>query len=174
MKRVYYMYACDTIFTNAQLYDEYQAEGEKICNRLKANKILAVIDCRDDQESVVVTVPDEDYEDALDILKTAAICSSTILPNDGTYRVRRFAAVRTPDFFACVPHYIGHPATKNIIENMGAIPSESKLFTGLEIGQRMITCSIKQGRSNRTGGGTAINQEVCFDDLDFRVVERIE
>lgn len=100
--------------------------------------------------------------------KIVAITSTTILPEDGTYRVER---LKTCPDISGIPHYIGHPSTKEIVEKKGAIPSANKLFKGLEVGESQICFAIKQGMSDRTQGGT-INQEVSEDQLDIRMVTR--
>lgn len=103
-------------------------------------------------------------------MKIAAITSTTILPKDGTYSVARLDVC--PDING-VAHYVGHPATKTIVESKGAIQAPSKLFLGLEVGQSMICFAIKQGMSDRSQGGTAANQEVSEDMLEVRAVTRL-
>ena len=100
-----------------------------------------------------------------------AITSTTILPNDGTYRVER---IKDVPIIVGIPHYIGHPATKSIVESLGAVQASSKLFAGLNAGESMLCCAIKQGMSDRSQGGTAVNQEVDHSMLDWRIVERVE
>lgn len=98
-----------------------------------------------------------------------AVLSTTVLPLDGTYKVQ---TVSTIDITG-VPHYIGHPATKEIVESLGAIAAPSKLFVGLQINECAVCFAIAQGKSDRSQGGTAINQQVSLDDLVIRVIERI-
>lgn len=99
-----------------------------------------------------------------------AVLSTVVIPLDGTYEVKTLASA--PDISG-VPHYVGHPDTKAIIEALGAVPASSKLFTGLQVGESAIAFPIKQGRSNRAQGGTAVNQAVTMKDLDIRVVTRL-
>jgi hypothetical protein len=73
-----------------------------------------------------------------------------------------------------VPHFVGHPATKQILEGLGAVPAPSKLFEGLQPGEQALAFAIKQGLSDRSQGGTAVNQEVTADQLTCRLITRIE
>jgi len=110
-------------------------------------------------------------------MKLKAITSTTILPLDGVYEVKTIeltSAIQAEIARQRVPHYVGHPATKIIIEErLQAVPAESKLFPGLQSGESMLCVPIKQGRSDRSKGGTSINQEVSLEDLDFRIVTRL-
>jgi len=73
------------------------------------------------------------------------------------------------------PHYIGHPGTKNIVENLGAIPAESPLFAGLQTGESAVCFPIQQGRSSRsTDWCTTPHQSVRLEDLSIRVITRID
>jgi hypothetical protein len=99
-----------------------------------------------------------------------AILSTTILPLDGTYKIKTLDYI--PNIQGC-QNYIGHPATKEIVEKLGAVPAESKLFTGLEIGEIAVCFSIKQGQSDRSQGGTASNQEVDIENLSIRTILRV-
>lgn len=101
-----------------------------------------------------------------------AVLSTTVLPLDGVYQVRTLEYL--PDING-VPHYIGHPATKAIVEQLGAIEAPSKLFQGLEVGEAAVCFAIKQGRSNRKDEGfTTPHQEVTIDDLSIREIIRLE
>ncbi len=104
-------------------------------------------------------------------LNVVAITSTSILPLDGSYEIHKLAEVPKLDG---LKHYIGHPATANIIEKLGAVKSETKLFKGLEIGESQLTFAIKQGMSDRSNGGTAINQDVTIDMLEVRVITRLK
>jgi len=103
-----------------------------------------------------------------------AVLSTTVLPKDGIYKVSTLEEGKTVEI-AGIPHYIGHPATKQIVEELGAVPAPSKLFEGLEVGEVALAFAIKQGRSNRARDGfSSPHQEVGFDDLQVRVMERLE
>jgi hypothetical protein len=98
-----------------------------------------------------------------------AILSTTVLPLDGLYSVHRLEIDAIPDITG-IPHYIGHPDTKNIVESLGATQAESKLFKGLQHGEHAIACSIKQGMSNRAVDGfTTPHQAITAGMLDFRL-----
>ena len=72
-----------------------------------------------------------------------------------------------------VPHFIGHPATKEIVEKLGAVQAE-RLFAGLEPGQVAVCFSIAQGKSTRAKDGfTSPHQAVTTDDLVCRVIRRM-
>lgn len=74
-----------------------------------------------------------------------------------------------------MPHYIGHPATKEIVEQFGAVEASSKLFQGLDVGEAAVCFAIKQGRSTRKDEGfTTPHQEVSIDDLSVREIIRLE
>jgi hypothetical protein len=99
-----------------------------------------------------------------------AVLSTVVVPLDGTYQVQTLASA--PNITG-TPHYVGHPDTKGIVEELGAIPANSKLFYGLQVGESAACFPIKQGKSNRSQGGTAVNQAVTIEDLDIRLVTRI-
>ena len=100
-----------------------------------------------------------------------AILSTTVLPLDGQYKVATLTAV--PDIVG-VPHYIGHPATRDIVEKLGAVKADSNLFSGLQVGESCLCFSIKQGMSSRaTEGFTSPHQEVNMDALAVRKITRV-
>jgi hypothetical protein len=116
----------------------------------------------------------EKYEvhKAVPLLQPVAILSTTVLPLDGTYEVVTIDPKRVD--ITGVPHYIGHPATKNIVEKMGAVQAESKLFPGLEPGEVAVCFSIAQGKSTRAKDGfTSPHQDVGKADLTCRVIRRL-
>ena len=100
-----------------------------------------------------------------------AILTTTVCPIDGTYRVETLAT--RPESLTGIPHYVGHPATRAIVEAMGAVKAPSNLFSGLGIGETALVVSIKQGRSTRAQTGVTVDQEITLDDLDFRALTRI-
>lgn len=107
-------------------------------------------------------------------MKIVAILSTTVLPIDGVYKVETLPKGEIPDLTG-VPHYIGHPDTKEIVESLGAVPSESKLFPGLDIGEVAMCFPIQQGKSSRAiDGFTTPHQSVSIDDLSVRVITRLE
>lgn len=108
-----------------------------------------------------------------------AILSTTVLPLDGTYNVRTVQGAERDgilnDQIAGVPHYIGHPDTKAIVEALGAVPAPTKLFAGLEIGEQCVCFPIKQGLSTRATEGFTVHQAIEeISKLDVRVITRFE
>ncbi len=104
--------------------------------------------------------------------KFMAVLSTTVLPVDGTYKVE--SVQECPDL-AGVPHYIGHPDTKAIVESLGAVQAESRLFPGLNPGEKAVCFPIQQGKSNRRENGfTRPHQNVRLEDLQVRIITRID
>jgi len=104
----------------------------------------------------------------------AAVLSTTVLPLDGTYRVETLPPGKIPSLVG-VPHYIGHPDTKNIVEGLGAVPAPTRLFAGLNVGEQAICFPIAQGKSTRAVDGfTSPHQAVDLSDLQVRVITRLE
>lgn len=100
-----------------------------------------------------------------------AVLSTTVLPLDGTYCVDTLP--QCPDIVG-VPHYVGHPDTRDIVQALGAVPAPSKLFAGLQVGQQAICFPIQQGKSNRAVDGfTNPHQAVKLQDLQVRVITRL-
>ncbi|MDD5487229.1 MAG: hypothetical protein PHW65_06725, partial [Dehalococcoidales bacterium] len=67
--------------------------------------------------------------------KFAAVLSTTVLPLDGIYKVE---TTQEDIDLTGVPHYIGHPDTKAIVESLGAVQAESRLFSGLQPGEKAV------------------------------------
>lgn len=110
--------------------------------------------------------------EAVPIIQPVAVLSTTVLPVDGMYEVKTVDPGRV-DIIG-VPHYIGHPATREIVEKLGAVQAESKLFAGLEPGEVAVCFSIAQGKSTRAKDGfTSPHQDVDMDDLTCRVIRRM-
>jgi len=103
-----------------------------------------------------------------------AVLSTTVLPLDGVYRVETLPVGFVPNL-AGIPHYIGHPTTKNIVESLGAVPAPTKMFQGLLPGQQAICFPIAQEKSPRNVDGfTSPHMNVGLEDLQIRVITRIE
>jgi len=110
---------------------------------------------------------DEDYETR----KPVAILSTTVLPLDGEYDIKTLKEI--PDISG-VSHFIGHPATREIVEKLGAVKAESNLFTGLKVGETALAFSIAQGKSSRSQNGfTSPHQDVKIEDLSVRLIIRL-
>ncbi len=98
-----------------------------------------------------------------------AILSTTVLPLDGTYRV---GTIPFPASLAGIPHYIGHPATKALIEALGAVPAPTKLFAGQEVGEVVLAVPLA---ANARDGGWTLDQAVSdISALKARLVIRLE
>jgi hypothetical protein len=105
--------------------------------------------------------------------KVIAILSTTVLPKDGIYAVHQVENLSQINLQG-VPHYIGHPATKQIVESLGAVQAPTRLFTGLEVGETALCFAIAQGKSTRTTQGfTSPHQDVTLDDLAVQVIVRL-
>lgn len=107
--------------------------------------------------------------------KAVAVLSTTVLPQDGVYGVVTLAKASVFPNFDGVPHYIGHPDTAKLVEEFGAVKAESKLFSGLKVGEVAICVPIQQGKSTRaTEGFTSPHQNLTLGDLDIRILQRFE
>jgi hypothetical protein len=103
-------------------------------------------------------------------MKIKAILSTTVLPLDGAYSVVTLEKI--PEITG-IPHYIGHPDTKTIVESLGAIQADSKLFEGLQPGESALSFSIAQGKSNRGADGfSSPHQNISIEDLACRLITR--
>ncbi|MEI6843538.1 MAG: hypothetical protein WCK48_03490 [bacterium] len=107
-----------------------------------------------------------------------AILSTTVLPLDGTYRVvtlRGQAREELLSSLAGVPHYVGHPDTRAIVEALGAVQAPTKLFAGLLVGEQAVCFPIRQGLSSRATEGFTLHQAIEeIATLDVRVISRLE
>lgn len=109
---------------------------------------------------------------AMPLIQPVAVLSTTVLPLDGVYEVK---TVDTESIdITGVPHYIGHPATKAIVEQLGAVPAKSKLFEGLRPGEEAVCFAIAQGKSTRVKDGfTSPHQDVKIADITCRVIRHV-
>lgn len=106
-------------------------------------------------------------------MKLVAVLSTTVLPLDGVYQVETLPKGELPNI-TDIPHFIGHPDTKQIVEALGSVPASTKLFVGLNSGEQAVAFPIQQGKSTRaTEGFTSPHQEVSIDDLQVRVITRL-
>ena len=133
-----------------------------------------------------------------------AVLSTTVLPLDGVYKVKTINTMQpcsccmgegniypsssevevcrhcsgtgiAPIDLIGIPHYIGHPDTKAIVESLGAVPAPTKLFSGLQIGEKAVCFPIAQEKSTRAVDGfTSPHQDVDLSDLQIRVITRLE
>ena len=101
-----------------------------------------------------------------------AILSTTVLPQDGNYSVYTLTDAQIEKLnLTDIPHFVGHPATKEILDGLRAVYTPG-LFTGLEPGEIMLAVSIKQGLTSRGEVGHTVHQNVTKNMLSFRVVQR--
>lgn len=99
--------------------------------------------------------------------KFKAILSSTVL-TDGTFQCE---TVPFPKDLTGTPHYVGHPATKALIEALGATPAPEKLFRGLEVGQSYL--AVPLANNPRAEGYTADTAVNDVSQLTAKKVTRI-
>ena len=76
-----------------------------------------------------------------------AILSSTVLTK-GTFVCD---AMPFPKDLVGIPHYVGHPATKALLDALGALPAPEKLFGGLEIGQSFLAVPLANNPRDNAG-----------------------
>lgn len=101
-----------------------------------------------------------------------AILSTSVMPKDGVYKIETVSRHKLT--LDSIPHYIGHPCTKKIVESLGAIKAVHSNFKGLRVGESAICCPIRHNKENhRKHRYTRANQFVGVDDLLFRVLTRI-
>lgn len=99
--------------------------------------------------------------------KFTAILSSTVL-TDGTFKCE---TIPFPKGLAGTPHYVGHPATKALLEALGAVPAPTKLFGGLEVDQSFL--AVPLANNPRAEGYTADTAVSDVGQLTAKVVTRI-
>jgi len=113
--------------------------------------------------------------------RPAAVLPSTILPMDGTYKVRTLISGDLGDRrtimaanLAGVPSYVGHPATAAILKTCGVV-QVSGLWTGMQIGQSAIVVSLRPHKeaTARSTGYTVDQKDVSPDDLVVRLLTRL-
>lgn len=101
-----------------------------------------------------------------------AVLSTSVMPKDGIYSIHTISKNKV-DLHG-LPHYVGHPCTKKIIEDMGAVPAPTTTFHGLEAGEEAICVPIKHRKNKREHKFTKANQIVSLKDLCFRILKRIK
>lgn len=100
--------------------------------------------------------------------KIVAILSSTVLSGAGTYR---YDVLGEMPAVSGISHYIGHPATKFILDGAGAVYVPG-YFSGLKIGESFLVAQLKDPRKG--SAFTTDSPNVGPDDLKWGVVTRIE
>lgn len=132
--------------------------GERFCSQLCMNEWLAA----------------QAYKESLKNLNVVAVLPTTIIAVDGTYRVTSIIPSDLPDISG-VLHYIGHDDTRAIAERLGAVPSVSRMYGGLQVGETAVCLPLKRNRSNRNlHGYTQPDQRVTIHDINLRLLTRLE
>lgn len=103
--------------------------------------------------------------------KFVAILSTTVLPLDGIYMVETVSLENVREYISGTPHFVGHPSTKAILDELGAIHTPG-LFKGLQAGEIALCCAIAQGKSSRSELGKTVDQEIRLEDLTWRVIRK--
>jgi hypothetical protein len=96
-----------------------------------------------------------------------AILSTMLLQADGTYEYK--ALSDTPEI-RDIPHYVGHPATKHLLDQAGAVYVQG-LFSGLQPGEGFYVAQLKDPRKGQAF--TKDNPNVEPGDLKWGVVRRL-
>ena len=96
-----------------------------------------------------------------------AVLSSTVL-TDGEFRCE---TISFPSDLSGVPHYVGHPDTKVLIETLGAVQASEKLFTGLQVGESYL--AVPLANNSRDAGWTVHKAVSDLSQLTAKKVTRI-
>lgn len=83
----------------------------------------------------------------------------------------KFESVPFPTELAGIPHYVGHPATKALLEALGAVPAPTKIYGGPEVGQAYLAVPLAQ--NPRTEGYTADTAVSDVSQLKAVLVTRL-
>lgn len=105
-----------------------------------------------------------------------AILSSTVLTVDGLYKVETVdgGAALEILFEAAkggVTHFVGHPATKVMLESVGFKQDSKKLFAGLQPGESFV--AVPLAVNPREGHVTSDQAITAWSDVTVKVVTRI-
>lgn len=95
--------------------------------------------------------------------------SSTVINVKGIYRVETDLAM--PEALTGLPHYVGHPSTKSVLDALGAekVPG---LFGGLKVGESFLAFPIVNPRGD--GEWTVDRALGSLDELRVTLVTRID
>ena len=96
-----------------------------------------------------------------------AILSSTVL-TDGTFECQ---TIQFPTDLAGVPHFVGHPATKSLLETLGAVQSGQRLFGGLNVGESFL--AVPLAHNERPEGMTVDTAIEDVSQLTAKIVRRV-
>ncbi len=94
--------------------------------------------------------------------------SSTVINVKGTYEVE--IGLEMPETLSGLPHYVGHPSTKTLLDALGAekVPG---LFGGLAIGESFLAFPIVNPRGD--GEWTVDRALASRDELGVTLITRI-
>lgn len=96
-----------------------------------------------------------------------AVLSTTVL-TDGTFTCE---TIPFPQELSGIPHYVGHPDTKALVEALGAVKAPTNLFEGLEVGESYLAVPLA---NNQRADGWTVHQAVAgLHQLKAKVVTRI-
>src|SRR3989344_1483987 len=100
--------------------------------------------------------------------KVVAGLSSTVINVDGTYEA--VAGLPMPLALDGLPHYVGHPSTKSVLDSLGAekVPG---LFGGLAVGESFLAFPIVNPRGD--GEWTVDRALASRDELRVTLITRI-
>lgn len=100
--------------------------------------------------------------------KVVAALSSTVINVDGQYDVK--VGLPMPTDMKDVPHYVGHPSTKAVLDALGAekVPG---LFDGLKVGESYLAFPIMNPRGD--GEWTVDRALASPDEIRVILVTRI-
>ena len=97
-----------------------------------------------------------------------AVLSSTVL-TDGTFECKE-VSFPSAEELAGVPHYVGHPATKGLLEALGAIAAPSKLFGGLAVGESYLAVPLA---TSPRAEGEAWTRDVAISSVSELKAKRV-
>ncbi len=103
------------------------------------------------------------------VYSVVAALSSTVINRTGQYEVT--VGLDLPESLAGVPHYVGHPSTKAVLDSIGAekVPG---LFNGLEVGESFLAFPIVNPRGDAEW--TIDRALESRDEIRVTLVTRIE
>lgn len=107
-------------------------------------------------------------------MNTKAILSSPII-SEGMWDCKElFSKIQFKD----VPHYIGHPATKELIELHGAVPAQSKFFdlSSLKEGENYLAISLRPefNTGKQENGITKDVQKIEWHMLSIKIITKLK
>lgn len=96
-----------------------------------------------------------------------AVLSTTLLQKEGVYQ---YVALPEAPTVMGIKHYVGHPATRHILDQMGATHAPG-LFLGLQVNQAIYVAQLKDPRKGQAF--TVDSPNVGPEDLKWGMVIRL-